>query len=145
MNLQKLMAGLKRKRMTQAQLAERLGLSPSAVSRWKHGENATDEATLRKIEELLDLPAQDLSSPPASVEDRLREQSPPDHLSRAIPADAEAILTLHWHGMTRQIALSRDLLRQGQNVLQALADLDLLNQEMLRRAAEDASLGVTPE
>jgi hypothetical protein len=129
MNLQKLMAGLKRKRMTQAQLAERLGLSPSAVSRWKHGENGTDEATRRKIEEILDLPAQELSSPAASVEDRLREPSPPYDLGRPIPAEAEAVLTLSWHGLTRQVALSRDALRQGENVLQAWADLDLIHRE----------------
>lgn len=111
--------------MTQAQLAEKMELTASAVSRWMNGHNASDDLTIRKIEAILELAPGTLDSPELSAETRLNESSPA-YLFRSLPANAEAVLTLSWHGFTREVALSRDPERIGKNVLQALSDIDLL-------------------
>ena len=44
-----------RKRFTQKELSEELGVSPVTVSRWVHGKSTPDSGTARKIAEILDV------------------------------------------------------------------------------------------
>ncbi len=51
----RLKIALLRKRLTQKELSEELGVSPVTVSRWVHGKSTPDSGTARKIAEILDV------------------------------------------------------------------------------------------
>lgn len=135
LNSERFSHALHQRGVSQAQLAQALGLSPAAVSNWKSTENGISIANLRQAEKFLGVP-QDwlLGIDPAEPAPKatLNETEVP-YLGRVIPPESAAVLTLSWHGFTREIALSRDPQRIGRNVLQALEDIDLLHRNSSSR------------
>lgn len=154
LNSERFSHALHQRGVSQAQLAQALGLSPAAVSNWKSTENGISIANLRQAEKFLGVP-QDwlLGIDPAEPAPKatLNETEVP-YLGRVIPPESAAVLTLSWHGFTREIALSRDPQRIGRNVLQALDDIDQLYRQRKNDPQvfnvlekEIAALGIKPE
>lgn len=54
--------------LSQAEVAEKLGISSAAVCQWETGKTMPDPRKLPKIAELLNCPVDDLLSPDASTE-----------------------------------------------------------------------------
>lgn len=68
-NFGKLMSTLrKRKGMTQQQLADELGVTTSAVSKWENGKNLPDTPVVTRICEFFDLTLDELFNPTETIE-----------------------------------------------------------------------------
>ena len=92
MSFSNILKHLRRKNdMTQEDLAEALGLTPQAVSRWENGAASPDNAVIRKLAYLFDVTTDYLLEvDPVRMQDSIREII--DRANAAAPEEAAALL-----------------------------------------------------